>query len=183
MLAKSTPVGLTEVLAYQHPGLIRRLREKSDLSEDLAALLFEDTKRFLYLCGTVAGPLAPSEPIDECWHQFLLFTQDYAEFCARFFGQFIHHVPKAPEEVAASDGSAIRNTRRAAREFFGELSANWSCTEANCNEQCSPSTSTCGPQPCTSDGKVTGGEGTAVPEVLAIEGAHQDQSGSALVAP
>src|SRR5262245_60588326 len=91
------------LLDYQHPGLIRRLQEKLRLNREDAILLFEDTKRFLFLCGTVAGPLAPSEPIDECWHHFILFTQDYAEFCQRFFGRFVHHVPKGPDEIAMSD--------------------------------------------------------------------------------
>ncbi len=29
--------------------------------------------------------------IDEIWHAHILCTRDYAEFCARTFGRFIHH--------------------------------------------------------------------------------------------
>ena len=29
--------------------------------------------------------------IDEIWHAHILCTRDYADFCARQFGQFIHH--------------------------------------------------------------------------------------------
>lgn len=31
--------------------------------------------------------------IDDMWHTFLLFTQDYSTFCDRYFGRFLHHVP------------------------------------------------------------------------------------------
>jgi len=31
--------------------------------------------------------------IDDMWHTFLLFTEDYQRFCADNFGHFIHHHP------------------------------------------------------------------------------------------
>lgn len=31
--------------------------------------------------------------IDDMWHTFLLFTKDYADFCEKYFGEFIHHFP------------------------------------------------------------------------------------------
>lgn len=34
-----------------------------------------------------------SDKVDAVWHQHILFTQDYAEFCQEIFGRFIHHVP------------------------------------------------------------------------------------------
>jgi hypothetical protein len=44
------------------------------------------------------------------WHTFLLFTMDYADFCERYFGHFLHHVPgeAATESEAPVDGSAVR---------------------------------------------------------------------------
>jgi hypothetical protein len=147
-------VPLGEVLAYEHPHLIDRLQEKLGLSPDGAEELFEDTKRFLYLCGTVSEPLAPSAPIDECWHHFILFTREYAAFCNRYFGRFLHHVPKTAAETAKSDGTVGRRTVELARARFGHsLSSNWCADEASCSEKCSPSTSSCGSSPCTSDGR------------------------------
>ncbi len=29
--------------------------------------------------------------LDEMWHTFILFTNDYADFCNQFFGHYIHH--------------------------------------------------------------------------------------------
>ncbi len=31
--------------------------------------------------------------IDQMWHIFLLYTQDYSDFCFKYFGQFLHHLP------------------------------------------------------------------------------------------
>lgn len=109
-----------EVLDYQHPELIERLVEKCGMPLDFAEESFFETKRFLWLCGTEesAQPLAPTEPIDEVWHNFLLFTREYQTFCQRFFGFFIHHVPLPQSEVEKADGSIIERTiSRAVSEF------------------------------------------------------------------
>jgi len=31
--------------------------------------------------------------IDEIWHEFILHTKDYSEFCQRYFGEYVHHQP------------------------------------------------------------------------------------------
>jgi len=36
--------------------------------------------------------------IDDMWHTFLMFTQDYANFCECYFGKFIHHAPRDENE-------------------------------------------------------------------------------------
>ena len=43
--------------------------------------------------------LSPSEMVDAGWHAFLLHTREYAEFCARVAGRFIHHRPSGPGEA------------------------------------------------------------------------------------
>jgi len=40
--------------------------------------------------------------VDELWHTFVIFTREYAAFCDRVAGQFMHHVPVV--ERQASDG-------------------------------------------------------------------------------
>ncbi len=49
--------------------------------------------------------LSPSKAVDVGWHTFILHTVDYAEFCERVAGRFIHHVPTLDaetEEVGAA---------------------------------------------------------------------------------
>ena len=31
--------------------------------------------------------------IDQMWHVFLLYTEDYMNFCHKFFGEYLHHQP------------------------------------------------------------------------------------------
>ncbi len=128
---------LERVLDYQNPAVVHRFVEKLGLGEAEAVLLFEDTKRFLYLCGSKRKgdpPLAPTEKIDAGWHEFLLFTEDYQLFCQSFFGRFIHHRPRRAEDLNG-DGSDLRNTRMLAIATFGDdLSSNWLLATAS--EEC-----------------------------------------------
>ena len=72
---------------------------------DEATELFLETKRWLWLCAyqaetgsSISVPLfSEMNAIDRCWHLFLLFTRDYAAFCERYFGFFIHHEPQTSQ--------------------------------------------------------------------------------------
>jgi hypothetical protein len=111
------PVSLEEVLRYRHPGVVRRYVQDHQATPEEAAELFREMLKWLYLCarGTTGGPeglilaVHPEiEKIDWMWHTFLLFTRDYAEFCDRHFGLFIHHVPDEGEEDEPADEDAVR---------------------------------------------------------------------------
>jgi hypothetical protein len=102
---------LDAVMSYRHSRLLTRLHEKVGMDEINARERFEDTKRFLYLCAISEEPLAPTEQIDEVWHNFILYTRDYVDFCDTHFGFFLHHIPWSKAEVAQSDGSIVRKTR------------------------------------------------------------------------
>src|SRR5947208_1283923 len=91
---------LDEVLAYRHPGVVRRYRKEHGASEQEAEEVFREMLKWLYLChrALASGPegfacaVGPElAMIDEMWHTFLLFTRDYADFCERHFGTFLHH--------------------------------------------------------------------------------------------
>ncbi len=117
---------VTAVMKYKHEGLIERLQDKLEMSEQDALELFQDTKRFLFICGTKKGSMGPPELIDECWHHFILFTKDYESFCRTFFGRFIHHSPKMKAEIAQGDGTPAKNTLDGLHEIFGEVDPkNW----------------------------------------------------------
>ncbi len=70
--------------------------EKLDWSQDQAARVEGDYKRFLYALahrreGEVLSP--PSQEVDEFWHQHILDTRRYREDCDRVFGHYIDHTP------------------------------------------------------------------------------------------
>ena len=84
---------LDTLLQYHHSQLVERLADKLQLSTNQATGLFQDLKRFLHLCGSSDQQSVPPPHIDAAWHEFLLYTKDYSEFCNRFLGRFIHHTP------------------------------------------------------------------------------------------
>ncbi len=48
----------------------------------------------------------PSKACDTAWHEFILLTQNYAAFCNRAFGKFLHHTPHVGDSKAERDGLA-----------------------------------------------------------------------------
>ena len=53
--------------------------------------------------------ISPSESVDVVWHQHILFTQEYAQFCQRHLGAFLHHVPTVPNYSKANHGDDTRD--------------------------------------------------------------------------
>lgn len=146
---------LAAVMAYSNAFFIQRLKSKLGITEAQALALFEDMKRFLYLCGThdrALGVLGPSPEIDKAWHEFILCTEDYAEFCICNFGKFIHHRPNRPDDPTG-DGSVATRTLELARATFGDLTDNWRypakvhAGDGCCGEACSGTTN-CQDPPC-----------------------------------
>jgi hypothetical protein len=141
---------IEDLLAYEHAPLVKRLITKEGLPEKEATELFKDTLRFLYLCGTTEEAIVPTSQIDVGWHNFILFTKDYRDFCTVFFNRFIDHVPIDQGARKQSDSlQDINRTRSAAKRVFGTLSTNWKYLQADCEpgpEQCEPTTN-CQPGP------------------------------------
>ncbi|PSP79158.1 hypothetical protein BRC81_06740 [Halobacteriales archaeon QS_1_68_20] len=42
--------------------------------------------------------LSPSPELDEYWHQFILDTPRYHEFCDEILGGYLHHVPTLSDD-------------------------------------------------------------------------------------
>ncbi|MFI1194165.1 glycine-rich domain-containing protein [Micromonospora sp. NPDC020750] len=62
---------------------------------------------FLVACATTTRPLGPSRLVDIGWHTFILHTADYADFCQRVAGRFIHHQPEPTEDEQPSGPEPI----------------------------------------------------------------------------
>lgn len=48
----------------------------------------------------------PSKAIDTAWHEFILLTQNYADFCQKAFGKFLHHTPYVGDRKSEQEGLA-----------------------------------------------------------------------------
>ncbi len=112
-----TPVSLTWVLGYRHPAVVRRYAQEHHASTREAETVFREMLKWLYLCyrSTTDAPrgfavsMTPElEKIDWMWHTFILFTRDYAAFCQKYFGVFVHHVPETEDAEEEVDADALR---------------------------------------------------------------------------
>jgi hypothetical protein len=111
--ASAQIASLAEVLAYRNQDIIDKFQENWDVTEDFAAELFEETKKWLWLSadsiyresiGETVPPLAigfSMTLLDEMWHTFILFTKDYQAFCKQYFGFYINHAPTTKREKEA----------------------------------------------------------------------------------
>lgn len=115
-----------EALAYEAPFLTEKLMKENIVeSVEEATLLFREAKRYFVLVHEDYPKLWEmySLRIDEVWHQFVLFTNEYMKFCRRYFGRYLPHAPSnapIPEEVAAMRVGTFEDFRARYEELFGE---------------------------------------------------------------
>lgn len=140
--ASTTTPSARAVLDYSNPDLVERIQKKLELPADQAEILFKDLIKFLSLCAfrmdDSRAPLVPPKKIDEAWHHFLLFTEEYAAFCETFFGGFVHHQPSTRKTPLR--GNRIADTIALAGMIYGDLSENWSTKWLAMDAQCGGTT-------------------------------------------
>lgn len=81
----SWPAGLLDKLQARHPGFTRKE----------TALVSQGLRQFFlaYLQSGNKYVAMPSQVADDLWHEFILYTRAYQDFCERAFGGFLHHTP------------------------------------------------------------------------------------------
>ena len=52
----------------------------------------------------------PSGVVDDAWHQFILFTADYAHLCKQAFGKFYNHTPSSPIDNLENIATDLKRT-------------------------------------------------------------------------
>lgn len=130
---------LRRVLQYRNPDVVDRFHSQFAISRAEAQSIFRETLKWVWLCaearhertdGIHVPPLYIDRNllvIDEMWHNFILFTQDYARFCEKHFAFFVHHNPTPPrkrtvrkEQLSSSD-SAYTATRKARERQYSYI--------------------------------------------------------------
>jgi hypothetical protein len=96
----STAKSLAETLQYRNVELVYYFAEIQKISLTESEQLFEDVKKWLWFCAqndeesVQVYLFAEHDIIDQYWHTFLLFTEDYVRFCNTNFGRLIFHSPE-----------------------------------------------------------------------------------------
>ena len=134
VVAATVKPPLEDALAFDAPEVCLRFAREKALSEQDVAYLFNETKRWLWACACrvrdeQAGLPVPAEllispeltAIDELWHCFILFTEEYERFCRERLGVFIHHRPIKAAELARFEELRRTDPKRALAERQAQL--------------------------------------------------------------
>ena len=120
------PQRITSQLAKKYPQL-----SANDIAQSL-----EQLKEYFHLCrmamaeGFFSGKRSmvamPSKIVDEAWHEFILFTKEYENFCKKVFGEFLHHSPAKSMQRESEVETSLQNVWRlaCARQGINPLKPN-----------------------------------------------------------
>ena len=116
---------LNDVLNYKNPAVVSRFQVNHPQDAAKAEYLFTEMLRYLWLCEkhcwdskhNADNPALHFVPVmheemrsmDNMWHEFILLTRDYHDFCQHYFGQFLHHEPNMRESLAYSEAEFVES--------------------------------------------------------------------------
>ena len=114
--------------------LVNRIVKDESMERDLAERVMNEALGFLQLCANEPdGNYSPSTTVDVGWHTFILYTREYAAFCDRVAGTFIHHNPTDIPGMDYSDGMTPAQTMEAMRKYGPVDDMLWA-SAADCND-------------------------------------------------
>jgi hypothetical protein len=120
-----------------------RLANENFWTKSFAAQAILEYKKFMYLAATSDFMISPSAIVDAVWHQHLIFTHSYQDFC-NLMGRQIQHIPSthSKEEYLKFQQAKERTARFYERDFgpqppgiwnFGDMYESLNLAKANLN--------------------------------------------------
>jgi len=107
------PRGLFEKLRKQRPELsIKECQLVAHALRQFFLAHLKSGRRFVSM---------PSQVVDDLWHEYILYTKHYQQFCRKAFGRFMHHSPAVVLRPRQQSNAGLR------RCFW------WACKEENIN--------------------------------------------------
>ena len=98
-----------------HPAIRTKVAAKHPhLNDDQLDLVFKGLRDYFYICNQAGNKMVamPSQVVDDAWHEFILFTRAYQQYCKKALGCYFHHTPA---EAMASPTFAQDGIKRAWR--------------------------------------------------------------------
>ncbi|GAO44616.1 glycine-rich domain-containing protein [Flavihumibacter petaseus] len=97
-----------------------RLAHENQWPKNFTRQAILEYKKFMYLAATASQMVSPSPIVDVVWHQHLLFTQSYNDFCS-LLGRQIAHVPSTHNHAEANTFKiAKERTTKLYQQVFGD---------------------------------------------------------------
>jgi len=75
----------------------KRVMVHTNWTEEEYDIYFYGMKQYLLMNAVLKSVPMFSEEVDEIWHEMLMFTKEYEDFCKNFIGETIHHAPNTSE--------------------------------------------------------------------------------------
>jgi hypothetical protein len=101
-------------------GFLTRLAAENNWTKYFTDKAVLEYKKFMYLATISKQMVSPSEIVDIVWHQHLIYTKSYADFC-EVIGKKIHHVPSTKNHDEHDKfRDAMVYTRKQYQLEFGE---------------------------------------------------------------
>lgn len=96
------PKGLFEKLCARHP----------QLTTKDCQLVAQGLRQFFlgHLKSGRKYVAMPSQVVDDLWHEFILYTKNYQDFCRQGFGSFLHHTPAVVLSQGQQGNAGIRRS-------------------------------------------------------------------------
>lgn len=116
------PDQLKDLLSYHNEDIISRFTDLFDVTEAEATDIFQETKKFLFVCQA-DGVFIPDDLLilDEMWHNFILFTKEYHAFCDRYFNRYFHHLPASKKEKEEQKTRNLQDPENARTAYLQKL--------------------------------------------------------------
>jgi len=140
-IALERPVSTTDPITLLDAEVVDRLTHRittdhPEIDQATARRIVGQTAAFIAASGQQPGQnLAPSKLVDVGWHAFILHTVDYAAFCQRAVGRFVHHVPtNEGEQMPGGAASAHERTTAAIQAAGYTVDAELWRSAADCNQ-------------------------------------------------
>jgi hypothetical protein len=96
---------------YQFPRALReRFRiEHPELTDKQQMLVWSALREYFQLCRMARHKMVamPSIITDDAWHDFILFTREYHDFCSNAFGRYLHHSPATGSNYRAMTDASL----------------------------------------------------------------------------
>ena len=108
--------------------VIQRFAFKHNIPLSEASQLFGRLETFLDGASTCVS--SPSPVIDEAWHEFILHTKYYADYCLNRYGRFIHHIPTSSSDCENECGTGVQE------DFYNEWQER-KMKVSDCSSDCS----------------------------------------------
>lgn len=115
--------------SYEFPVSVRdRVRKRyPHLSEEHLSQIMLGLRQYFILCNAARGTRVsmPSQAVDAAWHEFILFTREYTDFCKKGLNRFLHHVPASGTPNATPTTGAISKGADAGMKNAWRLACQW----------------------------------------------------------